>query len=407
MRYFASLSYGTEAYPERVARRLRAANVVAWMSVALLGVFATWRFLDGTAHWKFPALVAVCYALVPLLHRFGSMVAPLYLVLLGYGWIFAISLIVGIDGGTIFFYLVAAALGVALLGSENLLLGMLLAAGAAASMIVLHFVAPRDVVAAPIKAHGNFIVNTIGAVTMLFGVLFYMVRQLTRAEQRADRERQRSDALLLNILPPDIAERLKASPGETIANAFPEASVLFADMGGFTARSSDTTPEELVRFLNRVYTSLDSLVERHGLEKIKSAGDSYIVVSGVPKPISNHAGAIADLALDMRDALMGLVDSKERHVPVRIGIASGPVVAGVVGTRKFFYDVWGDAVNTASRMESSGEPGKIQIAPATQKLLEGRYEIEDRGVIDVRGKGPMRTWFLKGRTQQEAQSSAV
>ena len=191
---------------------------------------------------------------------------------------------------------------------------------------------------------------------------------------------------------------MKERSDKIIADAYPEASVLFADMGGFTARTSDTAPEELVRFLNRVYTQLDSLVERHDLEKIKTTGDAYMVVSGVPEPVPDHAAALADLAIDMRDALVGLVDPKGRPVPVRIGIASGPVVAGVVGTRKFFYDVWGDAVNTASRMESTGESGKIQVAPATRELLVGQFELVERGVIEVRGKGPMQTWFLIGRT---------
>jgi class 3 adenylate cyclase len=198
-------------------------------------------------------------------------------------------------------------------------------------------------------------------------------------------------------LPPRVAERLKDRVGAEIADAYADASILFADMGGFTARASDTTPEDLVRFLNSVYTRLDGLVERHGLEKIKTTGDAYMVVSGVPEPLPDHALALADLALDMRDALSGLVDPKGRMVPVRIGIASGPVVAGVVGTRKFFYDVWGDAVNTASRMESTGEAGKIQIAPRTRELLADRFVLEERGVIEVRGKGPMRTWFLIGR----------
>jgi adenylate cyclase len=156
-----------------------------------------------------------------------------------------------------------------------------------------------------------------------------------------------------------------------------------------------------------VYTKIDSLVERHGLEKIKTTGDAYMVVSGVPEALPDHAGALADLALDMRDALTGLIDPKGRAVPVRIGIASGPVVAGVIGTRKFFYDVWGDAVNTASRMESTGEPGKIQVAPATRELLADRFELVERGVIDVRGKGPMQTWFLIRRTPEESKPNAT
>jgi adenylate cyclase len=146
-----------------------------------------------------------------------------------------------------------------------------------------------------------------------------------------------------------------------------------------------------------VFTKLDGLVERHSLEKIKTTGDAYMVVSGVPDARPDHAAELADLALDMRDALAGLVDPKGRAVPVRIGIASGPLVVGVVGARKFFYDVWGDTVNAASRMESTGEAGKIQVTAQTHELLRHRFVLEERGVIEVKGKGPMRTWFLTGR----------
>jgi adenylate cyclase len=231
----------------------------------------------------------------------------------------------------------------------------------------------------------------------LFGVMYYAFRQVTRAEALAEREHQRSETLLVNILPARVAERLKDRAGEEIADAYPEASVLFADMAGFTARASDTPPADLVRFLNGVFTRIDALVEKHGLEKIKTSGDAYMVVSGVPQPRADHAEALAALAIEMRDALAGLVDPKGRPVPMRIGIASGPVVAGVVGTRKFFYDVWGDAVNTAARMEQTGEAGKIQVAPETQTRLKERFVLEERGTIEVRGKGPMRTWFLVGR----------
>jgi adenylate cyclase len=157
------------------------------------------------------------------------------------------------------------------------------------------------------------------------------------------------------------------------------------------------TPPELIRFLNDVYVQIDNLVERRGLEKIKTTGDAYMVVSGVPEPRADHAAEIADLALDIRDATAGLVDAKGDAATMRIGIASGPVVAGVIGKRKFFYDVWGDAVNMASRMESAGEAGKIQVASETWKLLGDGFVLEKRGVIDVRGKGPVQTWFLIGR----------
>jgi adenylate cyclase len=168
-------------------------------------------------------------------------------------------------------------------------------------------------------------------------------------------------------------------------------------MAGFTARASDTEPDALVGFLDGVFTELDTLVERHGLEKIKTTGDAYMVVSGVPGPRADHAEALAALALEMREVLAGLVDPKGRAVPVRIGIASGPVVAGVVGRKKFFYDVWGDTVNIAARMEQTAEPGTIQVAPEMRELLAPHFELAERGLIAVRGKGEMRTWLLMRR----------
>ncbi len=341
MRLIPNIRYGTDGYPEKVARRLRATNIAAWIGAVSTGSFAIQRLLDGSGHWKYTALVALAYASVPLLHHFGPLAAPLTLVGVGYVFIFWVSSIVGTDGGTYSIYLTAAALGILLVGAERVFLSIIIGAVAAALIIALHIVVPRDTGYIPATRlfYGSFVINVLAGSALLYAIIFYAVRQFTRAEERAEREHQRSESLLVNILPPTVAERLKDRTGSEIADAYPEASILFADMGGFTARASDTTPEELVRFLNGVYTKLDSLVERHGLEKIKTTGDAYMVVSGVPEPRPDHAAELADLALDMRDALVGLTDPKGRAVPVRIGIASGPVVAGVVGTRKFFYDV--------------------------------------------------------------------
>jgi adenylate cyclase len=241
---------------------------------------------------------------------------------------------------------------------------------------------------------------------LLYGIIFYAVRQMERAETSAEREHRRSEGLLINILPPRVAAQLKERPADIIADAYPEASVLFADMAGFTSRATDTPPDELVRFLNRVFTGLDALVERHGLEKIKTSGDAYMVVSGVPVVRTDHCSALAGLALDMREAMAGLVDARGRPVPVRIGIASGPVVAGVVGTRKFFYDVWGDTVNMAARMESTGVPGRIQVSREVYENLKEGFELESRGLVEIKGKGKMPTWFLNDREAAAAPAQA-
>jgi adenylate cyclase len=170
-------------------------------------------------------------------------------------------------------------------------------------------------------------------------------------------------------------------------------------MAGFTARAADTLPVRLVLFLNDLFTAFDQLVERYGLEKIKTTGDAYMVVSGVPEPRAGHAEALARLALDMRAAVTAIAEASGRTLSIRIGISSGPVVAGVVGTKKFFYDVWGDTVNVASRMESTGEPGKIQISEATHTLLKDKFVCEPRGELEIKGKGKMKTWFLLGPSQ--------
>jgi class 3 adenylate cyclase len=208
-------------------------------------------------------------------------------------------------------------------------------------------------------------------------------------------EQERSDKLLLNILPEPIAYRLKH--GETnISDGYESASVLFADLVGFTPFSERLSPDELVNILNEVFSRFDRLVEKHTLEKIKTIGDGYMVVAGVPIPREDHAQAIASLALEMLRDYDQYCKQAMEYIPLRIGINSGPLVAGVIGVQKFAYDLWGDTVTTASRMETHGLPGKIQVSERTYHLLADSYELEPRGEIDVRGKGPMSTWFLEG-----------
>ena len=409
LRLIPNIRYGTEGYPDKVARRLRALNITTWAGAALILFFGVLRVFDKTTPFTWQLAVinlttAPILAALPLLHRFGSAAAPFALTIIVDGFLFFVSTRLGTGIGVFFYYSAVTALGILFLGTERVRLTVALGAIAAGSIIALHMFVPVNTgIASPDRIfYGYFVVNVVASSAILYGIIYYAVRQFAQAEAMVEREYERSESLLSNILPPHVAGRLKQRANEIIADAYTEASVLFADMAGFTARASDTAPEDLVRFLNGVYTKLDNLVERHGLEKIKTTGDAYMVVSGVPEALLDHAGALAHLALDMLETLEGLVDPKGRAVPVRIGIASGPVVAGVIGTRKFFYDVWGDTVNTASRMESTGEVGKIQVAPTTHELLVDRFEFRERGLIEVRGKGPMRTWFLVGKATVES-----
>jgi class 3 adenylate cyclase len=212
-------------------------------------------------------------------------------------------------------------------------------------------------------------------------------------------ERERSERLLLNVLPAPIAARLKQGE-EVIADGFPEVTVLFADLVDFTRRSQETTPERVVRVLDDLFSALDQLAERHGLEKIKTVGDAYMAVGGLPEPRPDHAQAVAEMALEVREEVARHLDPGGEPLAVRIGIDTGPVVAGVIGRRKFSYDLWGDTVNTASRMESQGVAGCIQVTDRTYRRLRDRYRFERRGPVQVKGKGELVTWFLVGRAGQ-------
>jgi class 3 adenylate cyclase len=209
-------------------------------------------------------------------------------------------------------------------------------------------------------------------------------------------EKQTSERLLLNVLPGPIADRLKSGE-ELIVDRFDAVSVLFADIVGFTALSSRIPPEQLVTLLNELFSTFDKLAEKHGLEKIKTIGDAYMVVAGIPQPVANHAHAIAHMALDM---LLAVDDFAKRHasdLTIRIGIHTGPVVAGVIGQKKFIYDLWGDTVNTASRMESHGVPGRVHVTAATFAALRDTFELEPREPIEIKGKGRMQTYLIVGK----------
>jgi adenylate cyclase len=237
--------------------------------------------------------------------------------------------------------------------------------------------------------------NVIGTGSIAFMLLATFANQRNAALTALRAEQEKSEALLMNILPSSIAERLKAAT-QTIADHFDAASIIFADVVDFTPLSQQLPPAEVVGILDRLFSHFDALVERHGLEKVKTIGDCYMAAAGVPDPHPDHARRAALLALDMRDAVATSPVSGRPGLELRIGINSGPVVAGVIGTKRFIYDLWGDSVNTASRMESQGTPGEIQITRATYDLLKDEFVCRPRGTIPVKGKGEMETWYLGG-----------
>ena len=240
-----------------------------------------------------------------------------------------------------------------------------------------------------------FVLNISGMTLGAFLMLGYFVHQRERAHAALEVERERSERLLLNVLPEPIADRLKRHEG-VIAEQHDEVSVLFADLAGFTEMSADMDPRSLVGLLDEIFTSFDALADAEGLEKIKTIGDAYMLAGGLPSPRADHAEAVARVALAMRDDVARIASSTEAPLSIRIGIDSGPVVAGVIGRSKFIYDLWGDTVNTASRMESHGVPGEVQLTERAAERLEGVFELEPRGPIEVKGKGLMQTFLLKG-----------
>jgi adenylate cyclase len=260
----------------------------------------------------------------------------------------------------------------------------------------------------------QFLPASVSTTSLLFDMVWicvmstlvvYLYERLAKAEfqtrRRLRQEQQRSEQLLLNILPPSIAERLLKQQ-QTIADSFAEVTVLFADIVGFTQLSTQMSAPEVVNLLNQVFSRFDELAEYYGLEKIKTIGDAYMVVAGLPQHRIDHASAIAQMALAMQQALKELNRQNGHHLEIRTGIHTGPVVAGIIGLKKFAYDLWGDTVNTASRMESQGLPGEIQVSQTTYECLKQQYLFESRGSIAIKGKGEMTTYLLRGKLAASA-----
>jgi adenylate cyclase len=395
---------------ERAGRHRRVLNVTAMISAAITAFFGIQGLFIGQDWWVTAINLgsAAVFVMIPRLCGMGELVAPIVFFVVSYLTITVLCVYLGTGTGLQFYFVVAAAIVLLVLGPDHIVLASTLAAIGAATVILLEYYVPNDTGTQPPWAFKiSFALTVVTAWILVVATIWFALREIRRARDAMEAEYERSELLLANILPATIAERLKDPSRNIIADKYDDASILFADIAGYTKRASDTTPSDLVRFLDRLYTDLDLLVDRHGLEKVKTSGDSYMVVSGVPEPRADHIEALACLALDMADAVADLKDPNGRAVPLRIGLAAGPVVAGVVGARKFFYDVWGDAVNVASRMETTDVEGRIQVPKDVYERLNHAFLLEERGEVDIKGKGIMQTWYLVGRRDDHAVRSAV
>ncbi len=240
-----------------------------------------------------------------------------------------------------------------------------------------------------------FALNFGGVSTIVVLIISYFIGQREKAYRLLGLEEAKTQTLLRNVLPDKIAEQLKNEP-RVIADFFPEASILFADLVNFTRLTTALDPVGMVNLLNEIFSYFDTLVETYQVEKIRTIGDNYMVVAGVPEPVEDHAFRLAQMALDMQRFLAKRQPDGDLPVRFRLGINSGPVIGGVIGHKKFVYDVWGDAVNIASRMQSTSEPGQIQVSEMTYRLIKHQFQLQSRGPVDLKGRGIIETWFLVG-----------
>jgi len=371
--------------------------VVAVLAVGWGAVYLAFdEPLAAAIPWTYTVAVSVSLVSFAITHRYVWFRFTQLLLILLLPFLLQVALGGFVNASAVIIWSLLAPLGaLAMVGRRQAIAWFI-----AYTILVLaaHLLQPSLVVDSklPVSVIGGFfLANIIAATGVSFFALNYFVGQKDEALALLDQERGKSDRLLLNVLPREIAEQLKEQD-QIIATKHPEVTVLFADVVGFTNISENMQPDHVVAMLNDVFSYFDSLADRYGVEKIRTMGDAYMVASGVPAPRSDHAQVLAHMALDMFRYEPTQPTHLQAPLEFRVGISSGPAVAGVIGRAKFQYDVWGVTVNTASRMEAHSVPGKIQVSAATHDLLNGEFVCEPRGLVDIKGMGEMETWFLVG-----------
>lgn len=397
-RRFAWLAeLGTHGYEPDVQRRLIVMNVIAYMIAASTLVYAiqnTFMDFEKYAPVIFINMAVVPVALcVPFSHRFGELAGGLVILLAEYAALFAFSAYLGRESGLHLQYFIGVAGAFVVFGIARWQLIIPLVVLTTMLHLTCWYLFPPE--KAIIKAdaatlNGLYFQAAITTGALIAASVFY-------AFVLTERAKAETDALLRNILPDGIVARLNEGNAVLIADSFREASILFSDISGFVAMARELGPARTVALLNELVTEFDGLADRHGVEKIKTIGDAYMAAGGIPEPIKDHTLRLTNLACDMLAVVDRVAREREIDLKIRIGIATGPVMAGVIGARKFSYDVWGDAVNLAARLENRSIPGRILVCPKSRDRLAKYFALERRGSIDIKGVGPQETYYISAR----------
>jgi class 3 adenylate cyclase len=395
---------GTHDFDMHTRRRLVVINVLMTI-IPLLAVpyIITLAFLDIQG-FAIPILFLLfaspLFLLTPFMWRISVWLGALYNL---FYWIFfetVLSYLLGRESGIHFLFLAGATMAILIFGVRvNKMSIISMAAGLIGFMYANQaFVAHSNLVTASTEHVGYLLYLSVFIFfSVNFALIFSAFLQVHRAEALLAKEYEYSEGLLTAMMPKAIADQLKLDKHKTIADAYESVTILFADLVGFTAKSSHRSPEEVIAFLNELFTKFDQLATEHGVEKIKTLGDSYMAAAGMPHLQPDHAQRMAHFAIDMIEAARVFSENMEEDFNLRVGFHTGPAVAGVIGTEKPFYDVWGDTVNTASRLESQGKTDCIQVTKVTKESLEDRFTFRKRGDVRMKGKGIQEVWYLTGR----------
>lgn len=403
------INLGTQGYDRATQKRLVTTNILATL-VAVLTLPYTILYALYDFHALFIPLLTLSpqillFLLTPFFHRFGPNSGPWYLVAVWLCFAFLYTYYFGVDSGLQYFFLPGVTGSILVFGVKNPTASLFaMIAGFIGFLIATNaFLEPAPFLDVDdMFLSIMYVISLPSSFVVVFGIVYFAGVQTRIADDRLQAEYQRSEDLLYNVLPEAIANELKQQPGKTIARTHEAATILFADIVEFTPKASRLTASQIVELLNALFSEFDDLTCKYGLEKVKTIGDAFMAAGGLPLEQPDHAERIGHLALDMIHSVERFSGLAGERILLRIGINSGPVVAGVIGNQKLVYDVWGDTVNTAGRMETYCMPQRIQVTTAFKDLTGSVFTFELRGDIQVKGLGEVEAWYLTGRIADHA-----